>query len=108
MADNPFSNGLRLVYSTASGSENTGLTDGNTYYVVNKSGDSFQLSNSNGGSAISLTASADDLSGESHSLGGVTCTVTPTVSAGVITALTINDQGTLYDGTALPLSLIHI
>ena len=100
--DNPFTNGLRLVYSTASGSENTNLVDGNTYYVVNSVGNSFGLSNSQGGSAISLSQSADDTSAESHSLTGVTATVTLTQSGGEITGITINDQGTLYDGNSLP------
>ena len=100
--DNPFTNGLRLVYSTASGSENTNLVDGNTYYVVNSVGNSFGLANSQGGSAISLSQSADDTSAESHSLTGVTATVTLTQSGGEITGITINDQGTLYDGNSLP------
>ena len=42
--NNPFTNGLRLVYSTNSGSENTNLVDGNTYYVVNSVGNSFRTS----------------------------------------------------------------
>ena len=39
---------------------------------------------------------------ESHSLTGVTATVTLTQSGGEITGITINDQGTLYDGNSLP------
>ena len=100
--DNPFTNGLRVVYDNNGGTEAVGLTQGNTYYIVNKSGNSFGLSSSQGGSAISLTTSADSESGESHSLKGVNATATVTESGGSITGITVTEPGTLYDGSSLP------
>ena len=78
------------------------MTNGNTYYVINKSGNNFQLSNSQGGSAVGLSASADQESAESHSLGGVNATATVTMSGDAIASVTINEVGTLYDGNSLP------
>ena len=100
--DNPFTNGMRVVYDNNGGSENVGLTSGNIYYIVNKSGNNFGVSSSNGGSAISLTQSADSESSESHSLKGVNATATVTESGGSITGITVTEQGTLYDGSSLP------
>ena len=100
--DNPFTNGLRVVYNNNAGSETPGLTNGNTYYVINKSGNNFQLSNSQGGSAVSLSSSADQESAESHSLGGVNATATVTMSGDAIASVTVNEVGTLYDGNSLP------
>ena len=100
--DNPFTNGMRVVYDNNGGSENVGLTSGNIYYIVNKSGNNFGVSSSNGGSAISLTTSADSESGESHSLKGVNAAATVTMTGDVISGITITEQGTLYDGSSLP------
>ena len=62
------------------------MTDGTTYYVINKSGDTFQVSTSQGGGAVSLTASAS-AAGESHSFKGVNATATCTES--VVMLLTL-------------------
>ncbi len=102
ITDNPFINGLRVVYDNNGGSESIGLTQGNTYYIVNKSGNTFGVSSSNGGSAISLTTSADSESGESHSFKGVNAAATVTESGGTITGITVTEPGTLYDGSSLP------
>ena len=102
LPNNPFTNNLRIVYDNNSGSESIGLSSGTIYYVVNKSGDNFGLATSQGGSAISLSPSADSSSAESHSLKGVNAEATLTASAGVITGITITEQGTLYDGNSLP------
>ena len=101
----PFENNLRVVYDNAGGSETPGLTNGNTYYVINAqvdgtgAGTTFQLSTSQGGSAVSLTASAS-AAGESHVLKGVNATATCTISGDAINSITITEQGTLYDGTS--------
>jgi len=102
LPNNPFTNNLRIVYDNNSGSESVGLNSGTIYYVVNKSGDNFGLATSQGGSAISLSPSADATSAESHSLKGVNAEATLTASAGVVTGITITEQGTLYDGNSLP------
>ena len=97
----PFTNNLRIVYYNNGGSETPGLTDGTTYYVINASGDTFQVSTSQGGGAVSLTASAS-AAGESHSFKGVNATATCTVSAGAVNSITITEQGTLYNGSTTP------
>ena len=106
LANNPFVNGSRLVYDASMQSGNVGLTDGTTYYVVNISGSgqtkSFQLSTSQGGSAVSLTQAADEASGESHALRGVRATATVTMTGDAISGITINEQGTFYEGDNLP------
>ena len=99
--DNPFTNGLRVIYTQNGGSENIGLTEGTTYYIVNKSGNNFSVASSQGGSAISLTASTSETP-ESHSFKGVNATATVTMSGDVIASITVNEQGTLYDGNSLP------
>ena len=101
LVDHPFTNNLRVVYDNSGGSETPGLTQGNTYYIVNASGDTFQVSNSQGGGAVSLTASAE-AAGETHMFKGINATATCTVSAGVVNSITITEQGTLYDGATLP------
>ena len=101
--DNPFVNGSRFTYASGMGSSETiGLTDGNTYYVVNKSGNTFSVSNSQGGSVVSLTASADQASGESHSFKGIRAVATATLTGDEITGISISEQGTFYDGNNLP------
>ena len=45
--------------------DNIGLSEGTTYYIVNKAGNNFGVSASQGGSAISLTASTSETP-ESH------------------------------------------
>ncbi len=99
--DNPFTNGLRVVYTQNGGTENIGLSEGTTYYIVNKSGNNFGVSASQGGSAISLTASTSETP-ESHSFKGVNAAATVTESGGSITGITVTEPGTLYDGNSLP------
>ena len=62
-----FSNNDIVTYSAEGGTEISGLTDGQSYYVVNSvSGSSLQLSNSSGGSVINISAG----SSETHKLTG--------------------------------------
>ena len=62
-----FSNNDIVTYSAEGGTEISGLTEGQSYYVVNSvSGSSLQLSNSSGGSVINITAG----SSETHKLTG--------------------------------------
>ena len=108
LANHPFRNDTQVVYNIPSGSTYTGLglTDLQSYWVINvvrddtNSGVSFQLASSQGGSPISLTASASG-SGESHYIRGLTATATATVSAGAITAVSVSG-GSYYDAAASP------
>ena len=77
------------------------MSEGTTYYIVNKSGNNFGVSASQGGSAISLTASTSETP-ESHSFKGVNAAATVTESGGSITGITVTEPGTLYDGNSLP------
>jgi hypothetical protein len=49
-----FSNGNRLLF-TSTGAVPTGLVAGTQYYVINKTANTFQISTSIGGSAVSIT-----------------------------------------------------
>ena len=92
ITSHPFSNGDQLIYSNEGGSQNIGLTDGTTYFVVSASGDTFKLAATSGGSAINLTSGGT----ESHTVRGFTATATATVSAGAITAITVTSGGSFY------------
>lgn len=50
------SNGHRVVLFGSAGSLPTGVTEGTIYWVVGVSGDTFQVSTTQGGSAVDLTA----------------------------------------------------
>ena len=90
-----FENDDTVVYSNQGFSENLGLVDGTTYYVinVNTSANTLQLSSSQGGSAIGLTAGTQT---QQHSIRGTTATGTVQESGGVITGVTITDPGVKY------------
>ena len=90
-----FENDDTVVYSNQGGSENIGLVDGTTYYVinVNTTANTLQLSTSQGGSAISLTTGTQS---EQHSLRGTVATGTVQESGGVITGVTITNSGVKY------------
>ena len=89
-----FEDDTQILYDNEGGSENIGLVSGNLYWVINADYDSntFQLSNSQGGSAIALTAGT----AETHSFRGQTATATATVTAGEITAVTVTSGGSYY------------
>lgn len=48
-----------LVYDTLAGGLPTGFTEGTVYFVVNSATDTFQLSATSGGAAITVTTSAE-------------------------------------------------
>lgn len=60
-----FRTGYNVVYSNGTGSDIGGLTDGNEYYVINATTNTFQLSATEGGSAINLTSTG---TGTDHTL----------------------------------------
>lgn len=107
ISGHPFRNNTQVVYSINSGSENPGLSDGTTYWVRDVvtdtagNGVSFKLAASNGGAAISLTASASG-SGESQIIRGVQATATATLNAGAIDSITITNGGTYYEALVTP------
>jgi hypothetical protein len=67
-APHGFSNGDEVVYVVASGNTAlTGLTNGNTYYIVASNTTSFQLENTIGGGALDITASSTSETGHTIS-----------------------------------------
>lgn len=56
-----FSNGDIVTYYSNGGTAIGGLTNGNEYYVVNSTTDTFQVSLTSGGSAINLTGTGNSL-----------------------------------------------
>jgi len=64
-AAHPFLNGNKVRYSATSGTAITGLTSGNSYYIVNRGANDFELSLTSGGDAIDLSILG---TGTSHTL----------------------------------------
>jgi len=58
------SDAQQVVYYALSGTTPTGLTSGNTYFVVNVSGDDFQLESSVGGGAINMSGTQANFTSE--------------------------------------------
>jgi plastocyanin len=94
--NHPFENGDQVVYSTEGGTQSIGLTNGNTYYVINATTNTFKLSLTSGGAAINLTASTTP---ENHSIRGKTATGTVSQSGGSITGVTFTYRGAGYQGS---------
>jgi hypothetical protein len=92
-----FENDDTVVYSNGGGTQNIGLTDGATYYVINATSTTLQLAASQGGTAIPLTTASQS---ESHSLRGTAATGTVQQSGGTITGVTITNPGVKYSVTA--------
>jgi hypothetical protein len=63
-ASHPFEDDDKVTYTDGGGTTVDGLSDGNTYYVVNSAANTFQLSETLGGSAILITGG----SGAAHKL----------------------------------------
>jgi len=55
LAGHGLANGQKVVFHAMGGTAPTGLTSGNTYFVVGVSGDDFQLESSVGGGAINMS-----------------------------------------------------
>ncbi|MCY7332058.1 MAG: hypothetical protein LH649_05235 [Pseudanabaena sp. CAN_BIN31] len=70
-ASHGFENDDQVVYMVTSGSSNAigGLVSTQTYYVVNKGDNDFQLSATKGGSAIDITSAASGVSAEIKAVG---------------------------------------
>ena len=58
--DHQFADGDIVTYYARGGTEITGLTDGDDYYIVNSAANTFQLSLTENGSAISLTGTGNN------------------------------------------------
>ena len=101
LANHGFSVDNTVIYENEGGTQNIGLTSGNTYFVVATTVDTITLSSTQGGSAINLTAAG---SAEVHSIRGTAATGTLTVTSGEITAVTITSGGFGY--TSNPVATI--
>jgi plastocyanin len=89
-----FENGDQIVYRQLGGSENIGLTDQSFYYIVNSTEDTFQISLTSGGSAISLTAGATS---ESHQIAARPAEATVNLVGDVVDSITITFPGVKYN-----------
>ena len=91
----PFAVNDKVVYDNDGGSENIGLTNGTTYYVVEvvQQGGNYKLATSQGGTALTLTAGTS----ETHKLKGLQAVVTAAVDGtGSVTGFTITEGGSGY------------
>ena len=88
-----FENNDQVVYSNNGGSENIGLTDGSTYYIINATEDTFQLSLTSGGAAVSLTAGA---TAENHTIEARPAEATVNLVGGAVDSITITYPGVKY------------
>ena len=97
-----FMNGDGVIYDNNSNTDLTNLTNGTTYYVINRNTETntLQLAATQGGAAIALTATGGQ---EIHRIRGLTATTgAVTVAAGAITAVAIATRGTGYTVGASP------
>ena len=92
----PFIDGDAVVYGNGGNTTLTGLTDGNTYYVVESNDAGFKLSATSGGSAISVGTGTQ---GEFHTLTGAVPVATVTLTSGAISAISIASRGIGYSST---------
>jgi len=79
LPNNPYANGDQVIFnSNTPGSLPGGLTAGTTYYVVNRTANSFQVANAQGGAALPITTGSiagtttvinDDEAGYYHAAG---------------------------------------
>ena len=92
-----YANDDQVTYSNAGGTDNIGLTNGVSYYIINADTNTFQLSTSQGGSAVNLSAGT----GENHEFQGTTATGTVQHSSGAVTGITITNPGFGYTGSAI-------
>ena len=95
-------NGDKCVYDNNGNTDLTNLTNGSTYYVVNRDAvnHTIQLAATSGGTPIVLSATSGQ---EMHIIRGFTATTgAVTVAAGVITAVAIADPGSGYTVGASP------
>lgn len=91
-------NNAQVVFTTT-GALPTGLTAGTTYYVINGTTNTFQVSTTSGGSAINTSGSQ---SGTQTATAGSTITQFDTIQAGTERTLEFANAVTLtYDGTKL-------
>tara|TARA_B100001250_G_scaffold95645_1_gene79950 strand:+ start:860 stop:8206 length:7347 start_codon:yes stop_codon:yes gene_type:complete len=93
---NNFRDGDKVIYDNNTNSDLTNLTNGTTYYVVNRNTTTFtiQLAATSGGTPIALTATGAQ---EMHIIRGFTAVAgAVTVAAGAITAVAISDRGSGY------------
>ena len=91
----PYAVNDRVVYDNDGGSENIGLTNGTTYYVVEvvQNPATVKLATSQGGTALSLTAGTS----ETHKLKGVQAVISAAVDGtGSVTGFTITEAGSGY------------
>ncbi len=69
------------LYGIAGTSLPTGITEGTIYWVVGVSGDTFQVSTTQGGAAVNITVAGDGLAFEA-TVATITSGLAPTIAAG--------------------------
>ena len=93
-----FDDGNEVIYDQGLGTSNIGLINGNTYFIVNSTEDTIQLSNTLGGPPVSLTAST---ALESHTLTAKPAQATLSVTGGVIDNITLTYPGIKYNNASV-------
>ena len=94
-------NNDQVTYNSGGGGSIGNLTSGNSFFVVQKSGNTIKLASSSGGSAINLSSQG---SGTSHTLTGQTATVSFTNENGQVKSIEITEKGFGYSGSSLSVS----
>ena len=88
--------GTKLTFGHGSGTQNTGLTNGTTYFAIRVDDDNIKLglnlANAQAGTAVSISGQGNN----TQSLTGVTATATATISGGKVTGYTISEVGSDY------------
>ena len=88
--------GTKLTFGHGSGTQNTGLTNGTTYFAIRVDDDNIKLglnlTNAQAGTAVNISGTGNN----SQTLTGVTATATATISGGKVTGYTISEVGSDY------------
>ena len=88
--------GTKLTFGHGSGTQNTGLTNGTTYFAIRVDDDNIKLGstleNAQAGTAVGISGQGNN----TQSLTGVTATATATISGGKVTGYTISEVGSDY------------
>lgn len=75
-----------MFYTILGATLPTGITEGTEYFVIGQSGDTFQVSTSQGGAAVDITASGAGIGGKKVSR-TITTGITPQFAASALVAL---------------------
>lgn len=88
--------GTKLTFGHGSGTQNTGLTNGTTYFAIRVDDDNIKLATTLANAQAGTTQGISGTGNNTQSLTGVTATATAAISGGKVTGYTITEVGSDY------------